>query len=116
MNRGKKLAGTALALMLAVSPMVGAEAAWGQMTNRNTGSVVSTQESTDGMDQQLAYDISHAWAENEDASGAVAFQENGEIALSQGDKQRARRNFEAAEKELAHLKPSPVAPFSSVSR
>ena len=112
---GKLPAGTALALILAASPMFGARAAWCQMRDPDAGSIISTQDSTDNMDQQLAYDISRAWAENEDASGAVALQNNGETALSQGDKHQARIDFEAAEKELAHLKPNIVAPHSSVA-
>jgi hypothetical protein len=112
-NRVKRLAGTTLALMLAASPMFGATVSWGQMMRQNTGSVVGDSESVDTMDQKLAYDISQAWSHDEDASGAVAFQENGEIALSQGYQRQARHYFEAAEKELAHLKPGPVAAMSS---
>jgi hypothetical protein len=108
-----KLAGTTLALMLAASPLIAISPAWGQMMGQNTGSVVSASQSADAMDQQLAYNISRAWSENEDASGAVAFQENGEIALSQGDQQQARHYFEAAEKELAQLKRSPIGATSS---
>ncbi len=113
MNRVKKLAGTTLALMLAASPIIAASAAWGQKMPQNTGSAVNASDRVDAMDQKLSYDISRAWSENEDASGAVAFQENGEVALSEGDQQRARGYFEAAEKELAHLKPSPTAASSS---
>ena len=116
MNRVKKLAGTTLALMLAVSPLIGARASWAQMMRENTGSVVGASESVDAMDQKLAYDISQAWSHDEDASGAVAFQENGEIALSQGNQRQARHYFEAAEKELANLKPSPVAAMSSSTK
>ncbi len=57
------------------------------------------------MDQDLAQKISQAWSEGKDASGAVAFQENGEIALSEGNQQQARHYFEAAEHELASLRP-----------
>jgi len=38
-------------------------------------------------------------------AAAAAFQENGEIALSEGNQQQARRYFEAAERELARLHP-----------
>lgn len=112
-NRVKKFAGTTLALMLAASPMAGAKAVWAQMTPQNNGSVVNASENVSSMDQQLADQIRQAWSKDEDASGAVAFQENGEIALSQGDEQQARQYFEAAERELAHLKPRPISSVSS---
>ena len=75
------------------------------MTPQNSTSVASASDSVDDLDEQLAYQISQAWSENKDASGVVTFQVNGEIALSQGDREQARRDFEAAEQELAHLKP-----------
>jgi hypothetical protein len=108
MNLVKKFAGTAVALMLIAAPTFSATAAWGQTMQRNAGSMVNTTESASDMDMSLAHRISQAWAENKDASGAVAFQENGEIALSDGNEQLARHYFEAAEENLAQLKPLSV--------
>ena len=42
-----------------------------------------------------------------------AFQVKGEIALSQGNPQQARRDFEAAEHELTVLQPGPAGATSS---
>ncbi|HEY2105278.1 MAG TPA: hypothetical protein VGH29_05810 [Candidatus Binataceae bacterium] len=116
MNRAKRLAGTTLALMLAASPVIGVTAAWGQMMRPDTGSAVGASENVDAMDQKVAYDINQAWSRDEDASGAVAFQENGEIALSDGNREQARHYFEAAETELARLKPHPVSVMSSSAK
>jgi hypothetical protein len=114
-NSHKKMAGSSLALMLAIAFAIPATASWGQMAPRESGSVISASQSVDVLDQEVAQKISQAWSEGKDASGAVAFQENGEIALSEGNQDQARRNFEAAEHELAHLKPNPVqAPSASV--
>ncbi len=38
-----------------------------------------------------------------DATGAVAFQDYGEIALNQGNEQEAKKQFHAAEQELAKI-------------
>jgi hypothetical protein len=100
----KIFAGSTMALTLAIFTT----AAWGQIAPQNTGSVVSTSESAAALDQNVAQKISQAWAEGKDASGAVAFQENGEIAMSEGNPQQARHYFDAAEHELSNLKPSSV--------
>ncbi len=108
MNFVRKLAGTAVALMLVAAPTFSASAAWGQVMQSNSGSMVNTVETASDMDMSLAREISQAWAENKDASGAVAFQENGEIALSNGNEQLARHYFELARQNLAQLKPVPL--------
>jgi len=97
----KKLAGSGLVLVLAVSTAT----AWGQTMPQSTASTGSATGNVDSMDQDVALKISQAWSEGKDASGAAAFQENGEIALSEGNQQQARRYFEAAERELARLHP-----------
>jgi len=97
----KLLAGTSLAAMLAISTT----AVWAQTMPQNASLTVSSTRNVDAMDQDLAQKISQAWSEGKDASGAVAFQENGEIALSEGNQQQARHYFEAAERELASLRP-----------
>jgi hypothetical protein len=112
MNLVKKFAGTAVALMLVAAPTFSATA-WGQTMQRNAGSMVNTTESASDMDMSLAHQISQAWAENKDASGAVAFQENGEIALSSGNEQLARHYFEQAEQNLAQLKPVVPGPLTA---
>jgi hypothetical protein len=99
-NCFKTLTGGCLAAILTIAP-----AAWAQSMPQGNTSVVSASESTNTMDQELAQKISQAWSEGKDASGAAAFQENGEIALSEGNPQQARRYFEAAEHELARLHP-----------
>jgi hypothetical protein len=96
----KTLAGGCLAAILTIAPAV-----WGQSMPQGKTPVVSTSESAGTMDQELAQKISQAWSEGKDASGAAAFQENGEIALSEGNEQEARRYFESAEQELARLHP-----------
>jgi hypothetical protein len=97
----KMLAGSSLAVMIAIS----ATGVWAQTAPQNASLTVSSTQSVDTMDQDVAQKISQAWSEGKDASGAVAFQENGEIALSEGNQQRARHYFAAAERELAGLRP-----------
>ncbi len=110
MNYLTLFAAGGMALMLASS----ATSARGQTASSGVGSTVSATQSADAMDQDLAQQISQAWSEGKDVSGAVAFQVKGEIAHSQGNPQQARRYFEAAEHELTVLRPSPVgAPSSS---
>ena len=104
MNCLKTLASGCLAAILTIAP-----AAWAQSMPQGKTSVVSATESADTMDQELAQKISQAWSEGKDASGAAAFQENGEIALSEGNQQQARRYFEAADRELARLHPVAVS-------
>jgi hypothetical protein len=109
-NYRKIFGASTLALMVAISTT----AAWGQMAPQSTGSVTSASGKANALQQDVARKINDAWGEHKDASGAAAFQENGEIAMSEGDSQKAERYFEAAEHELSALKPSMVAgPLSS---
>lgn len=55
------------------------------------------------MDRDVSCRISQAWSEDKDASGAEAFHENGEIALSEGKEQEANGYFQAALRELAGI-------------
>jgi hypothetical protein len=106
----KIFAAIGMVLMLACS----ATTARSQTAPAVAGSTISATQSDDAMDQDLAEEISQAWSEGKDASGAVDFQVKGEIALSQGNPQQARRYFRAAEHELTVLRPSPAgAPSGS---
>src|SRR5215469_889978 len=96
-----------MALMVGMALAIPATSAWSQM-GPGSASTVSVTESANAMDHQLANRISQAWSEGKDASGAVAFQENGEIALSEGKPEEARQYFKAAERELNGLKPAPM--------
>lgn len=64
---------------------------------------VANNENASTMDQQVSAMIKQAWSEGKDASGAAAFHENGEVALSEGKEPEAKRFFQAAAKELATL-------------
>ncbi len=84
---------------------------WGQ-TRPVAGSAIgigsyrtrsADKESAAAMDQKVSRGISQAWSEDKDASGAKAFQENGEIALSEGKEQEAKGYFQAALRELAGI-------------
>ena len=108
-NYLRTFAADGMALMLAIS----ATAARGQTVPSGGGSTFSATNSADAMDLDLAQQISQASSEGKDASGAVAFQVKGEIALSQGNPQQARRCFEAAEHELTVLQPGPAGATSS---
>lgn len=110
MNYLKTLAGGTLAAILAIAP-----AAWAQSMPQGKTSMVSTNENAGTMDVELAQKISQAWSEGKDASGAAAFQENGEIALSEGNQHEARRYFESAEQELARLHPVQPVPGTDVA-
>jgi len=46
------------------------------------------------MDQDVSRKIKEAWAQGKDASGANAFQENGEIALSEKKEQEPKKHFQ----------------------
>jgi hypothetical protein len=96
MSRLNYIAGSGLALMLAVS----AAPAWSQ-----TVPVTSVTDSASLMDQNLSREIKQAWSEGKNATAAMAFQENGEIALSEGRNNDAKQYFSAAEHELATLQP-----------
>jgi hypothetical protein len=64
-----------------------------------------TSDSASVMDQTVSRDIKQAWSEGKNATAAMAFQENGEIAMSEGKERDARQYFQAAESELGTLKP-----------
>ena len=57
------------------------------------------------MDENVSRDIKQAWSEGKNATAAMAFQENGEIAMSEGKEREASRYFQAAEQELGTLEP-----------
>ena len=100
MKYPKLIVTSGAALLFAVSAPI----AWGQ-TRPVTGSAIevdaaAAQDSASAMDQQVSRKITQAWSEGKDASGAAAFQENGEIALAEGKQQQARQYFEQA---LANL-------------
>jgi S-formylglutathione hydrolase FrmB len=110
MNSLKTIAGGGLALMLTFTAPV----ASGQSVPNNvaasgaTGAYDtdwSTHDSVSLMDQNVSREIKQAWSEGKDATGAMAFQENGEIAMGEGKEKQARQYFQAAEQELRTLKP-----------
>jgi hypothetical protein len=57
------------------------------------------------MDQTVSREIKQAWSEGKNATAAMAFQENGEIAMGEGNEKQARQYFQAAEQELERLTP-----------
>ena len=61
-------------------------------------------ESASAMEQKVSRKIKEAWAQGKDASGAAAFQESGEIALSEGKEREAKKHFQAAEQELVRIR------------
>jgi len=110
MNYLKTIAGCSVALLLTLS----APTAWGQSeanhlaTSRPAGSyntAYSMNDSASLMDQNLSREIKQAWSEGKNATLAMSFQENGEIALGEGKEQQARQYFQAAEHELGTLQP-----------
>jgi hypothetical protein len=110
MNCPKTIAGTGLALLLTFSAPI----AWGQSEPNGvsvfgaTGSyntAYSTNDTASQMDQNLSREIKQAWSQGKNATLAMSFQENGEIALGEGKEQQARQYFQAAEHELETLQP-----------
>ncbi len=69
----------------------------------HTVSAMQDEDSGSAMDQKVSRKIKEAWTQGKDASGAAAFQENGEIALSKGREQQAKEYFRAAQQELARI-------------
>jgi len=103
MKYPKLIVTTGAALLFAVSAPI----TWGQ-TRPVTGSAIeagaaATQDSASAMDRAVSRKIGQAWSEGKDASGAAAFQENGEIALAEGKRQQARQYFEQALANLGAL-------------
>src|SRR5712692_1501641 len=83
MNFMKSIAGSSLALMLTFTAPV----AWGQSVPQNVrgpAGVVGASGAGPGhdsaslMDQTVSREIKQAWSEGKNATGAMAFQENGE--------------------------------------
>jgi hypothetical protein len=111
MNRLINTAGVTLVLMSAlnVSP------AWSQTVSKDSSGcgpasasynpVSTMSEDPLVMDQNLSREIKQAWSEGKNATAAMAFQENGEIALNKGKDREARQYFAEAERELATLQP-----------
>jgi hypothetical protein len=65
----------------------------------------SNADSASAMDQNVSRDIKRAWSDGKNATAAMAFQENGEVAMGEGKEKAARQYLQAAENELATLKP-----------
>ena len=110
MERVRTIAGSGLVLALALS----APYAWSQTAPNNAhdqsdqvyaSSMSSGSESAPLMDQRVSQDIKRAWSGGKNATAAMAFQENGEVAMSEGKDREAKRYFSRAERELATLEP-----------
>jgi hypothetical protein len=110
MNFLKSIAGSSLALTLTFTAPV----AWGQSASQNVrgpAGVVDVSGAGPGhdsaslMDQTVSREIKQAWSEGKNATAAMAFQENGEIAMGEGNEKQARQYFQAAEQELERLTP-----------
>jgi hypothetical protein len=110
MNCLTNVAASGLTLMLTLA----APAAWCQPAPANEAmSCVkgigpagwSKSDSVSVMDQNVSRDIKQAWSEGKNATAAMAFQENGEIAMGEGKQKEARQYFQAAENELGTLEP-----------
>ena len=118
MNCIKAIWGSGLALMLTLT----APLAWAQSAPDNmaasgaTAANWSTHDSASVMDQNVAREIKHAWSQGQDATLAMAFQENGEIALSEGKEKEARQYFHAAEQALGPQTPSHTSYLSHFGR
>ena len=101
MNQLKAMVGSGLLLtMLSFAPL----AAWSQSEPKNVADW-STQDSASVMDQNVSREIKQAWLDGKNATAAMAFQENGEIAMNEGKEGEAKQYFHAAEEELATLTP-----------
>jgi hypothetical protein len=82
----------------------GSLAAWSQSEPKSVADW-STHDTASVMDQNVSREIKQAWLDDKDATGAMAFQENGEIAMNEGKEREAKQYFHAAEEELATLTP-----------
>jgi hypothetical protein len=78
-------------------------------TSNASGSAYDTSwspyDSASQMDQNVSHKIQRAWSEGKNATLAMSFQENGEIAMAEGKEKEAKQYFRAAEQELATLQP-----------
>jgi hypothetical protein len=106
----KAIAGSGLTLMLTLAAPI----ACGQSIPKDVAqsSVSGTQntswsvqDSASLMDQKVSREIKQAWSDGKNATLAMSFQENGEIAMSEGKEKEARQYFQAAEQELTTLQP-----------
>jgi hypothetical protein len=113
MNCLKNLAAGGLVLMMGLS----APLAWGQTALSSScpcnsasdyNKVSSANVSAAQMDEDLSRQIKQAWSEGKNATAAMAFQENGEIAMNEGKETTAKQYFHRAEQELATLQPEPA--------
>jgi hypothetical protein len=104
------IAGIDLALILTLTPPI----AWAQSVPKDgaesgaSGAYTtswSTQNSPSLMDQNVSREIKQAWSEGKNATLAMSFQENGEIAMAEGKGTEGRQYFQAAEHELTTLQP-----------
>jgi hypothetical protein len=110
MNFLKSIAGSGVAVMLTFTAPV----AWGQSVSKNVGGSVAVVDASGAgrghdsialMDQNVSREIKQAWSEGKNATAAMAFQENGEIAMDEGKEKEATQYFQAAERELGTLQP-----------
>ena len=104
MNSIKTIGGSGLVLVLTF----GAPVAWCQSVPKNaaaSGSAESVRDTASLMDQNVSREIKQAWSEGKNATLAMSFQENGEIAMGEGKEREARQYFQAAEQELGTLQP-----------
>ena len=86
----------------------GAPVAWCQSVPKNVvacGSAESVRDTASLMDQNVSSEIKQAWSEGKNATLAMSFQENGEIAMGEGKEREARQYFQAAEQDLGTLQP-----------
>ena len=104
MNSIRTIGGSGLGLVLTF----GAPVALCQSVPKNvaaSGSAESVRDTASLMDQNVSREIKQAWSEGKNATLAMSFQENGEIAMSEGKERKARQYFQAAEQELGTLQP-----------
>jgi hypothetical protein len=104
MNYLKTIAGNGVVLALTFTASV----AWGQSVPRYTtasGAIGDRHDTASLMEQNISREIKQAWSDGKNATLAMSFQENGEIAMDEGKEEQARRYFRAAEQELRSLKP-----------
>jgi hypothetical protein len=107
MNYLRASAGIGFALTL----MFRAAVASGQPVSQNLGASGTGRSDEDSaflMDQKLYGEIKQAWSEGKNATLAMSFQENGEIAMGEGKEKEATQYFQTAEQELGKLQPEPV--------
>ena len=113
MKYPKLIVTSGAALLFALSAPI----TWGQtrpvMGSALEAGAAGTQDSASAMDQDVSHKITQAWSEGKDASGAAAFQENGEIALGEGNQQEAKGFFRSARNELNTLTAAPQSEASN---